>query len=176
MADRIGVMNMGKLLQVGTPQEIYSNPASEFVASFVGEPAMNLLDGSIVGTDGRPVIELYGKHVEVPPRYRDAVASFRGGAVRVGIRPSDIRCTGAGAGGGLLAGTIVFAEPRNESVLLSVRVEDREIFALAPRALKPEAKAPVHLDFDQNAIHLFDPESGVNLNRVAGGSGGANPV
>src|SRR5690606_12475337 len=61
MADRIGVMNMGKLLQVGTPQEIYSNPASEFVAGFVGEPAMNMLDGRIVASGDRPVIELYGK-------------------------------------------------------------------------------------------------------------------
>jgi ABC-type sugar transport system ATPase subunit len=176
MADRIGVMSMGKLLQVGTPQEIYSNPASEFVAGFVGEPAMNLLDGRIVSTGDQPTIDLYGKQIAVPPRYRDAVGSFRGGAVRFGIRPSDIRCVEAETGGGLQAGEIVFAEPRNESVLLNVRIEDCEIFALAPRSVRPKPKTRIYLELDEDAVHLFDPKSGANLNRGSGGSGGENPV
>lgn len=175
MADRIGVMNLGKLLQVGTPQEIYANPASEFVAGFVGEPAMNLLDARIVGDGERPMVELQGKQIAVPPRYRSAVAAFKGAAIRLGIRPSDIRCTGTDAGGGL-PGEIVFAEPRNESVLLNARVGSSEIFALAPRALRPQPKTGVRLEIDEAAIHLFDPKSGVNLDRGAGGSGGANPV
>lgn len=176
MADRIGVMNMGRLLQVGTPQEIYSNPASEFVAGFVGEPAMNVLDGRIVGMGDRPMIELYGQRIEVPARYHHAVGAFRGGAVRLGIRPSDIRCVEAETRGSLLAGEIVFAEPRNESVLLNARVEDREIFALAPRSLRPKPKTRIHLELDAGAVHLFDPRSGANLNRGSGGSGGENPA
>lgn len=175
MADRIGVMNMGKLLQVGTPQEIYSNPATEFVAGFVGEPAMNLLDGRIVAAGERPVIELYGKQIEVPPRYRGAIASFKGTAVRLGIRPSDIRCV-EGETGGSLAGEIAFAEPRNESILLNARIKDREIFALAPRSLRPKPRTQIYLELDEAAVHLFDPRSGANLDRGSGGSGDDNPV
>ena len=95
---------------------------------------------------------------------------------RLGIRPSDIRCVEAETGGGLLAGEIVFAEPRNESVLFNARVEDREIFALAPRLLRPKPKTRIYLELDEDAVHLFDPESGANLNRGSGGSGGENPV
>src|SRR5690606_16249419 len=168
MADRIGVMDMGKLLQVGTPQEIYSNPANEFVAGFVGEPAMNMLDARIIGAGDRPAIELHGRRIEVPPRYRDAIGPCNGGTVRLGIRPSDIRCAAADAEGRLLAGEMVFAEPRNESILLNVRVGDSQIFALAPRSFRPPPGARIHLELDAGAVHLFDPGSGMNLN---GGSG-----
>ena len=49
MGDRIGVLNHGRIVQVGTPAEIYSNPRDTFVASFVGSPAINLLPGSLAG-------------------------------------------------------------------------------------------------------------------------------
>ena len=55
MGDTIGVLNQGRLVQVGTPHEIYNNPRDTFVASFVGSPAMNLLDGEV--RDGKAVIE-----------------------------------------------------------------------------------------------------------------------
>ena len=54
MGDRIGVLNHGRLVQIGTPHEIYNNPRDTFVASFVGSPPMNLIDGKLVG--GRAVM------------------------------------------------------------------------------------------------------------------------
>jgi len=169
MADRIGVMNLGKLLQVGTPQEIYASPANEFVAGFVGEPAMNLLDGQLVSTDGRVRFEIGGKQIDVPPRYRDSISRIAGDGLRIGIRPSDVQCFEAEIGLDLLAGEIVFAEPRNENVLLNARVNDFQVYALADSSFKPRPKTKVYLKLNEDAVHLFDPVSGDNLNRGPGG-------
>jgi multiple sugar transport system ATP-binding protein len=169
MADRIGVMNLGKLLQVGTPQEIYSNPASEFVAGFVGEPAMNLMDAKIVSEGDRMKCDIGGKQIEFPSRYRESIGNFKGGDLRLGIRPSDIQCFETETCDGLLAGEIVFVEPRNENVLLNTRVNGFQVFALAASSFRPKSKAPVYFKFDEDAVHLFDPASGDNLNRKSGG-------
>lgn len=169
MADRIAVMNAGKLLQVGTPQDIYSNPAAEFVAGFVGEPAMNLMDAKIVGRDGQMKLEVAGKPLELPSRYRESLGSFKGDGLRLGIRPSDIQCFEPGARDDLLAGEVVFVEPRNESVLLNARVDEFQVFALAASSFRPKPKSRVCFKLNEEAFHLFDPDSGDNLNRAKGG-------
>jgi multiple sugar transport system ATP-binding protein len=168
MADRIGVMNMGKLLQVGTPQEVYREPANEFVAGFVGEPAMSLISGRIVAENGQPMIELDGQQIKMPGRYRQIVKSYKGKTVRLGVRPSDVRCCEAKTRGDILQGTVVFAEPRNENVLINVEIGSFNIFALAPH--KPEPQAIVHLKLNMDAVHLFDPETGANLSRAQRGT------
>ena len=94
MGDRVGVLNEGKLVQVGTPNEIYNAPRDTFVATFVGSPAMNLLDGV-----GR------GRALVVPGRLRrcrSARPDGRGcgaarGPVTVGVRAEDI-AIGSGEG------------------------------------------------------------------------------
>lgn len=172
MADRLGVMNLGKLLQVGTPQEIFSNPASEFVAGFVGEPAMNLLDGKIVGEGNHIRIELGRKQIEIPSRYLKSIKNLRGSSVRLGIRPSDVQCLEAETQNDLLAGEVVFVESRNENVLLNAKVDDSEVFALTTSSFRPMPKTNVYFKLDMNAIHLFDPKSGVNLNRESGEASG----
>jgi multiple sugar transport system ATP-binding protein len=169
MADTIGVMNEGKLLQVGTPQEIYSNPASEFIAGFVGEPSMNLMDAKIVSEGDRIKFDIGGEQIEPPSRYRESIRRFKGSDLRLGIRPSDIQCFETETQDDLLAGEIVFVEPRNENVLLHTRVNDFQVFALAASSFRPKSKAPVYFRFDEDAVHLFDPESGDNLNREPGG-------
>ena len=58
MADRLAVLEQGRVLQVGAPLELYFNPANEFVARFMGDPPMNLFDCEVVALDGRPAIGL----------------------------------------------------------------------------------------------------------------------
>jgi len=87
LADRVAVMHQGRILQLGTPTEIYNDPANLFVAGFIGSPAMNLIHGEIVGgmfrADTFPVVRVN--------------AASRAKLV-LGIRPEDIKVVGAGQG------------------------------------------------------------------------------
>ena len=87
MSDRIAVMNDGRIEQVGPPEEIYREPASQFVAEFIGDT--NLLDAEIVEHDGCPVAEVGGPDGFVVP------ADGRSGSVTVSIRPEDFRVVDA---------------------------------------------------------------------------------
>ena len=80
MGDRIGVLNQGRIIQIGTPHEIYNNPRDTFVASFVGSPAINLLDGEV--RDGKAVIE--------PVAFELPLSGRPEGRYTFGIRPEDI--------------------------------------------------------------------------------------
>ena len=81
IADRIVIMNRGRIEQVGSPQEVYSNPTNEFVAGFLGEPMMNFLDVTV--TDDGLVLFPSEEPVQIAGAVPD-------GVVRVGIRPEDI--------------------------------------------------------------------------------------
>lgn len=86
VGDRIGVLRDGKLEDLGTPKELYEQPATEFVAGFLGSPAMNLLDGHIEAG----ILHFCGLKTPL-----QGVASQFSGAVRVGIRPEHIGVAGS---------------------------------------------------------------------------------
>jgi spermidine/putrescine transport system ATP-binding protein len=86
MSDRIAVMNAGRVLQVGTPLEIYERPSSRFVADFIGES--NFLDGRVTGLDGQQVTVMIDDRVPVPARAQDSLVV--GEQVTVAIRPEKI--------------------------------------------------------------------------------------
>ncbi len=88
MADRIVVLNGGRVEQFGTPMELYHHPATKFVASFIGQPNMNLIPAVVKGTAEGLTVELDGGHVMTLPVETGAV--HVGDKVEVGIRPEDV--------------------------------------------------------------------------------------
>jgi len=103
MADRIVVLNAGRVEQFGTPMELYHHPATKFVASFIGQPNMNFLDGSVrtAGAKGIAVELDAGPTLEIPV---DGSGASAGDRVEVGIRPEDLS---QGAGGLMLNVAVV---------------------------------------------------------------------
>jgi|AntRauTorcE11898_2_1112593.scaffolds.fasta_scaffold04978_7 spermidine/putrescine transport system ATP-binding protein len=97
LSDRIAVMNEGKIEQIGSPEEIYREPATQFVAEFIGDT--NLLDGKVVERDGRTVAQVGGEAGFV------VQADGRSGAVTVSVRPEDFELVAAGEGP--VTGTVV---------------------------------------------------------------------
>ncbi|UWQ19881.1 ABC transporter ATP-binding protein [Jannaschia sp. M317] len=91
LADKIAVIDQGKLMQYGTPFEVYSSPANRFVANFVGTPRMNLFDGELETLDGAPVLRAAGGTV-IPLGGR--LGASTGGAsartLSLGVRPQDV--------------------------------------------------------------------------------------
>lgn len=88
MADRIVVLNGGRVEQFGTPMELYHHPATKFVASFIGQPNMNFIPSIVTGTDGGLAVTLDGGHKMVLPVETESVSV--GDHVEVGIRPENV--------------------------------------------------------------------------------------
>ena len=87
LADRIVVMRGGDIEQLGSPMEIYSNPATDFVADFFGSPSMNLIAGDIVGENGAPTFRAPRFSIALPEPFHNLSA----GPVTLGIRPEHLR-------------------------------------------------------------------------------------
>lgn len=85
LADRIVVMNEGRIEQIGTPMDLFLNPNSVFVASFLGAPPMNMLEATVSVSNGAPVADLHGQSIQLAPI--DSLNDFIGRKIIVGIRP-----------------------------------------------------------------------------------------
>jgi multiple sugar transport system ATP-binding protein len=96
MGDRVGVMNAGHLQQVDTPQVLYDNPVNEFVAGFIGSPAINLVEAELAQNNGRLDL-VFGEHKlpvdEQLARNRSGLADYVGKKIILGIRPEDFEDT-----------------------------------------------------------------------------------
>ena len=150
LADRIVIMNQGEIQQVGTPDEIYSDPANTFVAAFIGSPPMNLIPGvAAAGQFSAP-----GLAVSCP--------SALAGKVTLGIRPEDCH-----VGGDHLSGTVYGVEPTGDVTYLTVATGAQQIEVKAVRDYRAEIDAPVRLGFDPTRLYFFDGETGA---RIRGGA------
>jgi multiple sugar transport system ATP-binding protein len=92
MGDRVSVMNAGHLLQVDTPQVLYDSPVNEFVAGFIGSPAINLVEAQLESTNGSLAVEFGGHRLTVDEqaaRNRSGLKDYVGRTVMLGIRPED---------------------------------------------------------------------------------------
>ncbi|MEL4069854.1 sn-glycerol-3-phosphate ABC transporter ATP-binding protein UgpC [Ochrobactrum sp. GPK 3] len=161
LADRIIVMNAGKVEQVGTPAEVYHRPASRFVANFVGTPSMNLLEGK-VGDNGILVLD-GGQSVAVPPAKVNMLAGQR---VVLGIRAESTRLVSAEKPGALIA-TTDFVEELGASRVVHADL-DGTLFAIAlTEAADHKTGERVGIEIDPQAIHLYSVETGALIDTAA---------
>ncbi|MGZ5493983.1 MAG: ABC transporter ATP-binding protein [Thermoanaerobaculia bacterium] len=90
MADRIFIMNKGILQQSGAPMEVYAKPANLFVAGFIGSPAMNFIDATVVAADGGVFVNAGDFRLKVPASFGPQLQPYAGRQVVFGVRPEDI--------------------------------------------------------------------------------------
>jgi ABC-type sugar transport system ATPase subunit len=162
LADRIVILNRGRIEQIGTPEEVYETPASAFVASFIGAPAMNLLPARL----GRGQVTLEDGCV-LPVAPENAGAAAREGAHEVlcGVRPEELGWVppGASTDGACLRGTALTVEPLGADTLVTLLVAGTEIACrLPPRSVRRSGEA-LTLALDPARLHLFDRASGRRL-------------
>src|SRR4029453_4267703 len=135
LADRIVIMNKGKVEQVGTPTEVYAAPANLFVAGFIGSPAMNMIPAEIgVETQGRPCITPAGR--SLPLVLRNELTLSPGMKATLGIRPEDIAVLPPGAQApASVEARVTVVEPLGAEFLLSFVLNGHDIMAkIAGRA------------------------------------------
>jgi multiple sugar transport system ATP-binding protein len=142
LADRVAVLDRGKLQQVGTPEELYRRPANRFVGSFIGSPSMNLFAAELEGGTFR----LGGARIDSGTR--------ASGAATIGIRPEALQ-----PGDGI-AGRIGWVESLGANFLVGVETDEARFTALLRS--RPAADI-IHLTVEPGHIHVFDKGSGTSL-------------
>ncbi len=162
MADRIAVMHEGVLQQLGTPGEIYNHPENEFVAGFVGEPPMNLLDCTLEGTDAGPALAHPGFRLPLSGRQAERLSACRAGTrVRVGIRPDDLRIAPSADGALEFPGEVFVTEPLGGDMVVEANVGGDRITVKAKIGPMGGPGEPCRIAFDTDKLHVFDSDSGV---------------
>jgi ABC-type Fe3+/spermidine/putrescine transport system ATPase subunit len=158
MSDRVAVMNGGRLMQIGSPRELYDRPATPFVADFIGK--MNFLDGTCrtVAADTLTIDLAAGATLSVPAAsLRGAARPGAGDAVTLAVRPEDVRV--GPAGGEALTGTIDAAIFSGAQQTFLVRLRDGStLHAQAPSrrgSAAPETGDTVALSLEPSALHVF---------------------
>ena len=153
LAQRVMVMNKGIAEQIGTPVEVYEKPASRFVASFIGSPAMNLLDGRINAAGTHFELES-GMALPINWYYR----GYAGRKMTLGIRPEHIGLTSQADGGvPLVMDTLEMLGADN---LAHVRWGEQKLVVRLPHQERPKAGSTLWLHMPENHLHLFDGETG----------------
>jgi multiple sugar transport system ATP-binding protein len=156
MGDKVGVLNQGHIVQVGTPQQIYNRPRNVFVAGFVGSPAMNLVKGEL--RDGR-ITAIAGK-LQVPLNgAAGEKARTVSGPVTLGVRSEDVR---VGPGEPVEA-TVHHVENHGVEKIVTLRVDAHLLKATVPAALPVGVDSAVRFGLNPAKVHCFDSGTGVNL-------------
>ena len=157
LADKIVVMRNGIIEQAGTPDTIYNQPATMFVAGFIGSPTMNFVDGTI-SSDGKTVILADDGAGHVLPLVADLAARVAGraqAAVKVGIRPENI--SQAQNGMHSIMAQVDVIEPLGSDTLVFFPLGSAEMVARVPPTTQIAVGGELALSIDPVHLHLFDP-------------------
>ncbi|MET3852927.1 sn-glycerol-3-phosphate ABC transporter ATP-binding protein UgpC [Rhizobium sp. OAE497] len=152
MADKIVVLNSGRIEQVGAPLDLYNNPANRFVAGFIGSPKMNFLKAKIEQVnDGDTVINVCGSSIRLPRRLKGAAGSD----VTFGIRPEHL--TVAAGGAELATVNVDLVENLGGATMLYSTTPDGQQLTIAlDGQQKIERGTNVKTSFDPARCHVFD--------------------
>jgi multiple sugar transport system ATP-binding protein len=156
MADRIVVMNAGRVEQIGTPMELYDRPANLFVADFIGSPSMNFIPGRLRTTSDGACLECAdGTRLALP-----AASGADGQKVVLGVRPEHMQLASGTAG---YEAIVEVVEPTGPNVQVYSRLAGLTVCTVFNEAEGFEPGKRVRLAFNASKLHLFDEASGQRL-------------
>jgi multiple sugar transport system ATP-binding protein len=171
MGQRIGVLNHGRIVQIGTPRALYAEPRDEFVASLVGDPPINLVSATLKDVQGRRTIELPFVDIDAAP-WNASLSDFPiGSKLVVGVRPQAIAPTIAGAdavGGPRFAAQVFLTEPLGDVTILNIVAgASNRLKMVLPqeRAWGIASDASLDCALRTDEICLFAQETGTAIRR-----------
>ncbi len=162
LASRVVIMKDGRIVQIGTPREVYDRPVDVFVAGFIGAPPMNLVPMTVVEDNGVPTLEGGGMRLPLPNGRR----LEQGRKVVMGLRPGDLSPAAPGdgvPGTWKLPATVEVGELLGSEYLLNVVCGETELLSLVGSDLFSGNEDAVTLAFNLGRLHVFDAESGLAL-------------
>ena len=156
MANRIAVLNRGKLQQYATPEELYRKPANMFVAGFIGSVPINFIDGEIIRSEDEIFIDAGALKIGLSDGLADGLDSITHGyPVTIGIRPEHVKI-----GRGPYRGRVVIIEPLGRDMIIHIQVDGYTLRALAPLNTRIMEGREIRFNIDLNRLHIFDRETG----------------
>jgi ABC-type sugar transport system ATPase subunit len=154
MADRMVVMNAGRIEQIGAPLDVYDVPQTLYVARFIGAPSINVVEGTIEAASAETLVKTRGGAflaVEAGPA--------QGRRVSAAFRPEHVEVAEAGT----LGGKIDVVENLGPETYVFVDTADGRVCVVLDRARRPRPGDEVKLAVRPEHVHLFDPETGLRL-------------
>ncbi len=165
LADRIVVMKDGRIMQIGTPLDVYENPQNIFVAGFIGSPPMNFMDAMLLDDGGRLWVDGGDFRLPVPKALAHLPGDRRDRPVVLGVRPDDINdpefaVQAGGEGFAELDAVVEVIEPIGSEVILIASAGRHQFAAKVHSQTKARLHESIKLSIDMNNMHLFDKETG----------------
>jgi multiple sugar transport system ATP-binding protein len=145
MADRIGVLNHGNLVQVGTPEDIYDRPANTYVAKLVGSPRINLLPGKLA--DGK--LSLVDLGIDIPVDEK-----ITNDHLDIGIRPENVLITSSGK----YKGEVMLTEPLGAETVIHIKCGKGEIVSMVAGLVQYKHGDVVNFEIDKTHLHFFNEQ------------------
>jgi len=163
VADKIAILENGRIQQFGTPDQLFDKPANLFVAHFMGNPPMNILDCTLVQRGGDRMLLGNGFSYMLPASKR-IDPNFQGSEVKLGARPHHIGIVRS-PGENTIPAKVVLVEQLGREKLVKVLLGENEndtnfIRVLTPSAMNFKYNEGVYLQLDAQAFHLFDAGTG----------------
>lgn len=143
MADRIAVLDKGRIIQIGTPEDIYDRPVTTFVATLVGTPRINLMEAR--RSDGFLLVE--GSELRLPAPAQTVMPD----RLQIGIRPEDIVLKVDGT----LGGEVILTEPLGVETIIHIRVGSQTLLSLYQGMSSARVGETVRFDIKQDRLHSF---------------------
>jgi len=167
MADRIVIMRDGVIEQAGAPLEVFERPANQFVAQFIGSPAMNLFAGTVVAAGDGLGVDIGGGNT-IPVEAGDFANLSAGAAVVLGVRAEDIVPEGHGVAPErpfAFSVPVVLTESLGNETLLFAELAGHEFTSRMQQPRPVEVGETMRFQLNRKRVHMFDAASGRSLRR-----------
>ena len=163
MADRIFIMSQGALQQTGAPMEVYAQPANRFVAGFIGSPAMNFIEATLVVDDGALFIDIGSFRLRAPASFHAQLEPYLGRSVIFGVRPEDIALHDPAANNGdgnTLMTRADVVETLGSEVFVYLSCANHSLVArMAVPVRQLRVGQSIEVDLKMSKTHIFDKET-----------------
>ncbi len=159
MGDRIVVMKDGLIQQVGSPLELYDEPANKFVGGFIGSPAMNFFNAELNGAAETVSLQAGDVRLELPPEKSSRLAGYKEETVIVGIRPEDLKPAPDHVDGKTIRCTVEVVEPIGNETYVDVNAGSFNLIAAVGRKSQIKPHTTLVLSPIIDNLHLFETES-----------------
>jgi len=150
LAERIAIINQGTLQQVGSPKDVYDNPANAFVGGFVGSPPMNMWNGEIVEENGKLKIDTGFFRCPLPPNLEKNTTS----TVILGVRLEDVIIAKEKEPNGIKA-RVDIIEPMGRELIATLLIGNAQVKMVAPSDRPLHIGDKINIKFKENKIHIF---------------------